>query len=88
MADRFTRAESNQLTDPLTQRAAARRARLEFGHILSHKDDARASRGLRWFDELSFSWLDVKLGLRMLAKYPGLSLVAVTGAHRGYHSTT
>ena len=25
------------------------------------------------------SWLDVKLGLRMLAKYPGLSLVAVGG---------
>jgi predicted permease len=25
------------------------------------------------------SWLDVKLGLRMLAKYPGLSLVAVVG---------
>jgi hypothetical protein len=24
-------------------------------------------------------WLDVKLGLRMLAKYPGLSLVAVGG---------
>ena len=25
------------------------------------------------------SWLDVKLGLRMLAKYPGLSFVAVCG---------
>ena len=25
------------------------------------------------------SWLDVKLGLRMFAKYPGLSLVAVAG---------
>lgn len=58
---------------------AARRARLEFGHLQSHKDDARASRGLRLFDELGFSWLDMKLGLRMLAKYPGLSLVAVVG---------
>ena len=28
---------------------------------------------------LNISWLDVKLGLRMLAKYPGLSLVAVIG---------
>jgi hypothetical protein len=28
---------------------------------------------------LSVSWLDVKPGVRMLAKYPGLSLVAVTG---------
>ena len=28
---------------------------------------------------LHVSWLDVKLGIRMLAKYPGLSLVAVIG---------
>ena len=28
---------------------------------------------------VSVSWLDVKLGLRMFAKYPGLSLVAVGG---------
>jgi putative ABC transport system permease protein len=28
---------------------------------------------------LKVSWLDLKLGLRMLAKYPGLSLVAVAG---------
>lgn len=35
---------------------------------------ARA-RGLRWFDGLRFSWLDLKLGARMLLKYPGLTLV-------------
>jgi predicted permease len=29
------------------------------------------------------SWLDVKLGLRMLAKYPGLSLIAVCGMALG-----
>lgn len=58
---------------------AARRARLEFGHVESHKEAARASRGLRLFDRLHVSWLDVKLGTRMLAKYPGLSLVAVVG---------
>ena len=28
---------------------------------------------------MRISWLDVRLGLRMLAKYPGLSLVSVTG---------
>ena len=28
---------------------------------------------------LNVSWLDVKLGIRMVAKYPGLSLVAVLG---------
>jgi hypothetical protein len=58
---------------------AARQARIEFGHIDSHKEDARASRGLRLFDEIGFSWLDVKLGVRMLAKHPWLSLVSVIG---------
>jgi predicted permease len=37
----------------------------------------RAAEERRTFVKLS--WLDVKLGLRMLAKYPGLSLVAVGG---------
>lgn len=55
---------------------AYRRARLEFGHVEAHLDDARASRGLRWLDRIAFSWLDVKLGVRMLARYPGLTLVS------------
>lgn len=58
---------------------AARQARIEFGPIASHKTDARSARGLRVFDQIGFSWLDVKLGVRMLAKYPGLSLVSVIG---------
>jgi len=55
--------------------AAARQARLEFGSAEMHKDAARAARGLRPFDELRVSWLDVKLGGRMLVKYPGLTVV-------------
>lgn len=58
---------------------AARRARIEFGHVESHGEAARAARGLRLFDRLGVSWLDVKLGVRMLVKYPGLSLVSVAG---------
>ncbi|HEX7091880.1 MAG TPA: ABC transporter permease [Longimicrobiales bacterium] len=58
---------------------AARRARIEFGHIESHRENACAARGLRLFDRLGVSWLDVKLGIRMLAKYPWLSLVSVAG---------
>jgi predicted permease len=58
---------------------AGRRARIEFGHIDSHKSDARASRGLELFDTIRFSALDIKLGLRMLMKYPGLSVVSVIG---------
>src|SRR5690606_18892833 len=58
---------------------AARRARIEFGHVESHSEDARAARGLRLFDRLGVSWLDVKLGVRMPVKYPWLSLVSVAG---------
>lgn len=58
---------------------AARRARIEFGHVERHKADARAARGLHLLDRIGFSWLDLKLGVRMLAKYPGLSLVSVIG---------
>jgi putative ABC transport system permease protein len=58
---------------------AERQARVEFGHAMTHREDARASRGLRWLDAVGFSWIDVRLGLRMLRKYPGLSLISIIG---------
>jgi putative ABC transport system permease protein len=54
---------------------ATRRARLEFGSQERYKDEGRESRGLRRIDALRVSWLDFKLGFRMLARYPGLTLV-------------
>jgi putative ABC transport system permease protein len=54
---------------------AERQARLEFGSAEHHKDRARQARGLRRFDDLAVSWLDFKLGFRMLSRYPGLTLV-------------
>ena len=54
---------------------ATRRASIEFGNFERYKDEARASRGLRPFDELAFSWLDVRLAFRMLRRYPGLTVV-------------
>ncbi|HEY0969564.1 MAG TPA: ABC transporter permease [Gemmatimonadales bacterium] len=59
----------------LSPAEAARRARLEFGSTERYLDEGRASRALHRVDALRFSWLDVKLGLRMLVKYPGLTLV-------------
>lgn len=56
---------------------AARKARLEFGHVETHREDARAARGLRPFDGVRFSALDLKLAVRMLRKHPWLTLVAV-----------
>jgi putative ABC transport system permease protein len=67
--------------DPESARRAAlarmgdvERARSECSTLLAA--DTRAhDRRVR----LNVSWLDVKLGLRMVAKYPGLSLVSVLG---------
>ena len=55
--------------------AARRRARLEFGSAERWKHEGRRSRGLAPIDALGVSWLDFKLGFRMLVKYPGLTLV-------------
>ena len=56
---------------------ASIQARREFGHIDTHRAAARESRGFGPLDSIRFSWLDVKLALRMLVKHPLLSLAAV-----------
>ena len=54
---------------------AERQAKLEFGSAEWYKEEGRRSRGLRRVDDLRMSWLDFKLGFRMLVRYPGLTLV-------------
>ena len=59
---------------PDEARYAARRA---FGGQLEQmKERHRDARSFRWMDS---SWLDVKLALRMLTKYPGLTCVSIAG---------
>src|SRR5688500_9658420 len=60
----------------LTPAEAARRARLEFGSAPAFTDRARDARGLRAFDSLRFSVLDLRLGGRMLVKHPALTVIA------------
>lgn len=54
-------------------RCAARRA---FGGVEQAKEHQR---DVRSFRSLGNSWTDIKLGLRMLVKYPGLTLVGGLG---------
>src|SRR5688500_20233720 len=58
----------------LTLADAARRARLESGSAPSFTDRGRDARGLRAFDSLRFSVLDLRLGARMLVKHPALTV--------------
>lgn len=60
----------------LPRDAAIRQARHEFGLPEEHKHRARASRGLTGVDRAFVSWLDFKLGFRMLIRYPALTIVA------------
>ncbi len=51
---------------------ARRRALVAFGGMEKHKEQLRDGSGRAWFDGFS---LDLKLGGRMLVKYPGLTMV-------------
>ncbi len=51
---------------------ARRRALATFGGVQQHRETLREGRGTAWFSGLS---LDLKLGFRMLVKYPGLTVI-------------
>src|SRR5215207_6287980 len=51
---------------------ARRRALVAFGGVEKHKEALRDGRGLAWLGGMS---LDMKLGFRMLVKYPGLTII-------------
>src|SRR5215213_3276112 len=51
---------------------ARRRAVATFGGVTQHAESLRDGRGLAWLSGMS---LDMKLGFRMLVKYPGLTII-------------
>ena len=69
-AERLARDEG------LDPREAWRRAAVAFGGVEKHREEVRDARGLAWVGGML---LDFRLGLRMLVKYPGLTLVGVLG---------
>jgi putative ABC transport system permease protein len=65
-AERLVREEG------LAPEEANRQACLRFGGVERYKEEGRDARGFRWLDVLV---LDTRLGLRMLAKQRGLTLI-------------
>jgi predicted permease len=65
-------AEADKMRRGMTRKEARRVARVELGGVTQLREASRAARGLPW---LGSCWLDVKLGLRMLRKSWGLTLV-------------
>src|SRR5687767_4131453 len=55
---------------------ARRQSLAAFGGLENHKEALRSDRGLAWLAGMS---LDLKLGFRMMRKYPGLTVVGVLG---------
>src|SRR5688572_5896020 len=56
----------------LDHHEARRRALATFGGVQQHRETLRDGRGTAWLSSVS---LDLKLGFRMLVKYPGLTIV-------------
>src|SRR5437667_6517949 len=59
---------------------ALRRARIEFGGIERAKEECRDARGINLIDSLV---QDLRYGMRMLSKNPGLTSVAILTAALG-----
>ena len=76
LASHLELAEEELRAEGRSRREAARLARVRFGGATQAMADLRAQRGLPGIDTW---WLDLKLGLRMLRKSWGLTLVGGLG---------
>jgi predicted permease len=66
-------AEEAKVRRGMSRADARREAHMELGGQTQLLESGRDARGLPW---LGGAWLDLKLGARLLARYPGLTLVS------------
>lgn len=80
MAAHLAAAEEDGVRRGLTSDEARRLARVQLGGVAQLREASRAAQGLPW---LGACWLDLKLGVRLLVKYPGLTLVSTLALATG-----
>ena len=73
LASHLAMAEEDNIGRGMTPEEARRAARVELGGLSQLREASSEARGLPRLDTF---WLDIKLGLRMLRKHLGLTLVA------------
>ncbi|HET9358813.1 MAG TPA: ABC transporter permease [Vicinamibacterales bacterium] len=73
LAAHLAMAEEDAIRRGVAPDQARRAARIRLGGVAQLREASRAASGLPWLESVS---VDVKLGVRLLFKYPGLTIVS------------